>query len=162
MKIEIGVAMLIGALALSGCGGGADLDMCYYTQSSEQRSGATGLTLAPSKDMYVSFADMERFYTEMQNCTGIHPAAGPTVYYKRFAENNLGQAWAFQTQNVIWVNTDQALNRNCHSDEQALKHEFVHYLLYASGVPADVNANHDSAYLEQCAPGVRTENGIPY
>lgn len=163
------VAALLVSLAATGCGGGGDSDsscLSYTVSNTEPFVGSSGLTLAPSQGAYMSFRQMEELYQEVQQCMGVHPAAGPTVYYKNFSQNNLGAAWAFQTSTVIWVNIDQAnlvAPRNCHSDRQALKHEFVHYLLWASGTNIVANAGHDSPYFAACgAVGVRTENGVPY
>lgn len=158
--------ILVVAAILTGCGGGGNDDECltYMVNNDQPITGTSGLTLAPSQNMYMTFPQMEALYNQMKQCVGVNPPVGPTVYYKNFSQNNLGAAWAFQTSMVIWVNNDNvSLIRNCHSDQEALRHEFVHYLLYASGLDLASNADHDSNYFTKCnAVGVNTENGVPH
>lgn len=154
-------------IMLTGCGGGQDDSCLTHTVNYDQQVvGTSGLTLAPSTHSYMTFQQMEDLYNEMKQCVGVNPPAGvgPTVFYKNFSQNGLGAAWAFQTSNVIWVNNDNVnLVRNCHSDQGALRHEFVHYLLYAGGLDLASNADHNSGFFAKCnAAGVNTENGVPY
>jgi hypothetical protein len=153
---------------LTACGGAQDRNCERHMVNNNQPiTGTSGLTLDTSYGMYMTFPQMESIYENMKQCVGVYPTTGvgPTVYYKDFSKNNLGAAWAFHTGGVIWVNNDNVNlpPRNCHSDQNALKHEIIHYLLYISDSDVASNTDHGSDFFTKCdALGVRTENGIPY
>ena len=160
--------MILIISSLTACGGAGNTNCLRQEINNNQRvTGTSGLTLEVSNGMYMNLLQMEDIYNQMKQCTGINPVAsmGPTVYYKNFSQNNIGAAWAFHTTGVIWMNNDNINlpTRNCHSDQNALKHEIVHYLLYISGADVASNTDHGSELFTKCdALGVRTENGIPY
>ena len=123
-------------------------------------TGKTGLLLqAPANDLYISFEEMEQYYGEMQSCTGM-TAPPPIVWATSFKERGLGGAWGVYVyaQQIVMLNTDENLvPRDCISDRQTIKHEFVHHILYMNGD----DASHGNPLFAQCAIGVNVCNGKP-
>jgi hypothetical protein len=122
---------------------------------------AHGLTLKPSKNMYIKFEEISILYTDTMSCMGM-TAAGPTVQYKSFSFAGLGGAWAFYhpVANTIWINTDEddiVLERDARTDTEALRHEFVHHILHQNNA-SDESRGHSSPLLKKCGLGVKTYN----
>ena len=120
-----------------------------------------GLTLTPSKDMYISFEVISQVYADTMACMGM-TATGPTVEFRSFSFAGLGGAWAFYhpLASTIWVNTDEeeiVLERDSRTDIEALKHEFVHHILHMNG-NREESRGHASPLLRKCGLGVKTEN----
>lgn len=135
---------IIGILSLSGCGS-SDNENMYESQYSTNSVmvGASGLLLEPSQNMYVTFPRIENFYLETQNCVGVI-ATGPTVAFKSFSQLGNGGyrgVYSFTTQLVL-INTDEFFPRSSKTDEQALRHEFLHHLLVSTGLSWEDNKNH--------------------
>lgn len=121
---------------------------------------SNGLTIQASEKMFVTPAQVSQFYDETMACMGLF-ATGPTVAYRSFSDNFLGATWAFYLQvgETIWLNTDSNetwLPRDCKTDEQALKHEFVHHILNVNGMQ-EVSNRHTSS-LFSCGIGVNVNN----
>ena len=120
-----------------------------------------GLTLKPSKDMYIEFNGISKTYADTMACTGM-TATGPTVEYKSFSFAGLGGVWAFYhpVASTIWINTDEediVLERGSRTDIEALKHEFVHHILHSNGA-SEESRGHSSPLLKKCGLGVKTYN----
>ena len=120
-----------------------------------------GLTLEPSKDMYIDFDVMSKAYADTMACMGM-TAAGPTVEFRSFSFAGLGSAWAFYhpVASTIWVNTDEdevLLERSSRTDVEALKHEFVHHILHKNGA-SEESRGHSSPLLKKCGLGVKSYN----
>ena len=120
-----------------------------------------GLTLKPSKDMYIEFEQISETYTDVMACMGM-TATGPTVEYRSFSFAGLGGAWAFYhpAASTIWINTDEddlVLKRNSRTDVEALRHEFVHHILHQNGA-SEESRGHSSPLLRACGLGVKTYN----
>ncbi len=118
-----------------------------------------GLLLLPGDNMYMSLSEMDAAYIEMQSCVGMI-AVAPTVWYTDFDTIGLGGGWSaysYPDQHVM-INTNVAehLTRNCVSDRDAMKHEFVHHILFMN----DEDSTHASPLFEKCAIGVKTCNGV--
>jgi len=138
---------IIAVLALAGCGTTPEDESCTTQRSTASVMVAeSGLLLEPSEGMYVTFWDMADFYSDVQACMGLI-VTGPTVRYESFfgpmGVISLGTG-------IIYVNTNPALHRNCEQEKSVLKHEFVHYLLHASGVAIENNVAHRSAFFGWC------------
>jgi|GEM_PF-1924254 len=120
----------------------------------------TGLALqVPANDLYITFDEIEQYYREMQSCTGI-TAPAPVVWATSFKERGLGGGWGayLYAQQIVMLNTDvNIVPRNCISDRQSIKHEFVHHLLYMNGM----DATHGNPLFAQCATGVNVCDGKP-
>lgn len=130
-----------------------------YGTTTEQ-VGSTGIVLRPNSSMYITFNEMEDLYRDMEQCTGF-TAVGPIVEYTYFPDRfgTIG-SWAVYVyiHQLVMMNTyEDDRERNCHSDTEAIKHEFVHHLLYMNGQVA----GHENPLFQQCASGVRTCNGVP-
>jgi len=138
---------VVAVLLLSGCGSSGDDDQCteQYSTSSVQ-VGASGLMLEPSSNMHVTFPQIEQFYQQTKECMGV-VATGPIVSFENF-NGPLGII-SVGTQHVR-VNTNPVWERNCETDEDVLRHEFVHYLLHADGVSLEDNVSHNSPLFGQC------------
>lgn len=118
-----------------------------------------GLTLTPSKDMYIDFEGISKTYADTMACMGM-TAPGPIVEYRSFSFAGLGGAWAFYhpVASTIWINTDEddiVLERGSRTDIAALKHEFVHHILHKNGA-SEESRGHSSPLLKKCGLGVKT------
>lgn len=118
-----------------------------------------GLTLKPSKDMYINFEVISNVYVDAMACMGM-TATGPTVEYKSFSFAGLGGVWAFYhpVASTIWINTDEddiVLERDSRTDIEALKHEFVHHILHKNDA-SEESRGHASPLLKKCGLGVKT------
>lgn len=118
-----------------------------------------GLTLTPSKNMYVNFEVMSKLYANTMACMGM-AAPGPLVEYRSFSFAGLGGVWAFYhpATTTIWINTDEdeiVLERDSRTDTEALQHEFVHHLLHRNDA-SEESRRHSSIFFGKCGPGVNT------
>jgi hypothetical protein len=118
-----------------------------------------GLVLKPSQDMYINFDGISKTYADTMACMGM-TATGPTIEFKSFSFAGIGGGWAFYhpVASTIWVNTDEediVLERDCRTDQEALKHEFVHHILHMNGA-GDESRGHSSANFKKCSVGVNT------
>ena len=118
-----------------------------------------GLILKPSQDMYIVFEVISKSYVDTMACVGM-TAAGPVVEFKSFSFAGLGGGWAFYhpVESTIWINTDEediVMERNCRTDIEALKHEFVHHVLHSNDA-GEESRGHSSPYFNKCSIGVNT------
>jgi len=118
-----------------------------------------GLTLKPSQDMYVTFEGISNAYVDAMACMGMS-ATGPTVEFRSFSFAGIGGGWAFYhpVESTIWINTDEqdiVLERDCRTDIEALKHEFVHHLLHMNEA-SEESRGHSSSLFNKCSVGVNT------
>jgi len=103
---------------------------------------------------------MSRFYKETEICTGLS-APGPKVQFVSFTHFGIGGWGAYmEIAKMVMINTDEhstvesiSWNRDAITDQQTLKHEFIHHLLHMNGM-GDLNVNHDSPLFEKCGVGV--------
>lgn len=139
---------LLIAVLLSACGtAGGDDDRCLLNGSSTSMQVAdSGLTLEPSIDMHVTFEQMEQFYLETEVCVGVL-AAGPTVVFEDF-KGPMGVISIGTGR--IRINTSTVWYRSCDTDEDVLRHEFVHHLLHARGESLEDNKAHKSPLFKEC------------
>jgi len=151
------------AIVLSACGsntGGNSCEIQYSTTSTQ--IGASGLVLEPSQNMYVTFNQIENLYLESEACMGV-VTPGPTVIFTSFSEctevlglnceglgGNLGQ-YSIGPQLLLMNTAENAFDRNCVTDRDTLKHEFVHHLLIPLGVSIEDNVNHNSPFFGLCS-----------
>lgn len=122
--------------------------------------GKTGLVLqAPANDLYITFEEIEQYYGDMQSCTGM-TAPAPIVWATSFKERGLGGGWGayLYANQIVMLNTDENIvPRDCISDRQSIKHEYVHHILYMNGS----DASHANPLFAQCAIGVNVCDGKP-
>ena len=152
------ILIIITCLALAGCY--EEEEPCNTKYSHDDTVGETGLRLTATSEPFIPFSKMEALYNEIQSCLNL-TAPAPLVEYHNFKERGIGGGWGvfIVPSQTIWMNTDVGIApRNCHSDRETLKHEYVHHLLYMNGG----NYSHGSPEFERCgALGVATCNGIP-
>ena len=144
---------------------GCSVDNSHLVSNSytdEQHDEVTGLTLKPSENMWVSFPEMVAIYEATEACMGM-TATGPTVYFKSFKEyfnGAIGGVWAFHVKGTIYVNTDEnipaGIERNKDTDTQALRHEYIHNILFYYTGNGD--ASHSSEMYGLCGRGVDVHN----
>lgn len=120
-----------------------------------------GLTLKPSKDMYIDFDRISKAYADTMACIGM-TATGPTVEYRSFSFAGVGGAWAFYipVESTIWINIDEDdifLKRNSRTDIEALEHEFIHHILHKNGA-SEESRGHSSPLFKKCGLGVKVNN----
>ena len=128
---------------------------CNTKYSYSDTTGYAGLTLKYTSSSFVTFNKMEALYQEMEKCLGMS-APAPTIEFIDFAG---GWGIYIVPSQTIWMNEDVGIApRNCHSDRETLKHEFLHHILYMNGN----DYRHGNKAFERCdAMGVNTCNGIP-
>jgi hypothetical protein len=120
-----------------------------------------GLTLKPSKDMYIEFDRISKAYADTMACMGM-TAPGPIVEYRSFSFAGVGGAWAFYVpvESTIWINIDEddmILKRNSRTDIEALEHEFIHHILHKNGA-SEESRGHSSPLFKKCGLGVKVNN----
>ena len=132
------------------------------TYTEEQHDEATGLTLQPSTDMWVSFPEMVSIYKETMACVGLH-ADAPDVVFKSFDEWYLGGSWGlYHPAGLVMVNTDEKdqyagfPERDKQTDTEVLRHEYIHHILNENGVPW--HDGESSAIFSACGVGVTVNN----
>jgi hypothetical protein len=143
---------------LSGCS--VDNDNKKYS-TDQVLINEYGLTLTPSKDMYIDFERISKAYTDTMACMGM-TATGPTVEFRSFSFAGLGAGWAFYiaVESTIWINIDEDdmfLKRNSSTDIEALEHEFVHHILHKNGA-GEESRGHSSPFFKKCGIGVQSFN----
>lgn len=153
--------LLLAATVLVGCIDTEGAPPCNTKYAYDNdKVGTSGLVLKATNSPFITFEEMESIYKGVESCLKLS-APGPTVEYKSFKSVYLGGGWAvFMPANtLVWMNIDESIApRNCHSDRQAIKHEFVHHVLYMNGK----NYGHGSPEFGRCgAYGVNTCNGVP-
>lgn len=89
-------------------------------------------------------------------------AVGPDIAYKSFTRQHIGGVWAVYIANgkLVWINTDDmglGFERDCRTDREAMKHEFIHHILHENGLD-DLSRYHSSEMFEKCGLGVNTYN----
>ena len=143
---------------LSGCS--VDNDNKKYS-TDQVLINEYGLTLTPSKDMYVDFERISKAYTDTMACMGM-TATGPTVEFRSFSFAGLGGGWAFYVpvESTIWINIDEddiVLKRDSSTDIEALEHEFIHHILHKNGA-GEESRGHASPLFKKCGLGVKSNN----
>ena len=159
---------IIAALALvGGCSAGGDgalLTSCLDTYGySYDVVGETGLTLKATVPQYtyITFEEMEAEYKDVEACAANTNTPGPTVVFGSFKEHNfspLRYALYYYAQMTAYIDTDidDRPQRNCISDRDFLRHEYMHHILYLNGE----DASHNNRKFETCdALGPKTCNG---
>ena len=144
---------------LSGCTVDNEKETKYSTD--QMLINEYGLTLTPSKDMYVDFERISKAYTDTMACMGM-TATGPTVEFRSFSFAGLGGGWAFYipVESTIWINIDEddiVLKRNSRTDIEALEHEFIHHILHKNGA-GEESRGHSSPLFKKCGIGVKSNN----
>ena len=156
MKI---LAIAISMSVLVGCSvDNSDNCSSFHNYTNEQ-TDSNGLVLTPSQNMHATFEQVSSYYGETMSCMGM-TATGPEVWYKSF-EAYFGHkgGWAiYHPGGVVIINTDDdiipGIVRDCQTDKEALKHEFIHHILNMN----DVDWSHTSPMFVQCGVGVNTYN----
>ena len=151
---------LVFIATLASCSAGNSPTQESYTET--QTDISTGLVLEPSTDMWVSFNKVVSLYVDTEACMGM-TATAPIVKFVSFKEyfnGAIGAVWAFHTKGHIFVNTDEdkafGFVRDKHTDTEALKHEYIHNILYHTTGSGDVA--HNSEMFEMCGIGVSIAN----
>ena len=175
LAISIGVVCAVAIL--SGCEvDNSDLVQNSYTV--EQHDEATGLTLLASSEMWINKEQVSALHKEMQACLGlsINPDTNKTVIaWRSFSKTSadwygtqLGAPWGvhFVRDGVsnVYINTDldkvpyinQGFDRNTYTDTQAVKHEFIHSILYHT--TGSGNSSHSNDAYTRCDAWVNTYN----
>lgn len=118
------------------------------------------LTLASCSTDHSCTTSPDNLFLETQQCLGLS-APKPDVEFIDFNERGLGKVWAvyIPAHESILVNTgDMGLGfeHTCQTDNEALKHEYVHHILHSNGMGEDSRSHAGWAF--SCAPGVNTNN----
>lgn len=128
------------------------LTACSGGGSTEPDNNWCETTKDPEGRMYVTWAQVDQFYVDVQACVGIS-AEVPTIVWESFALNGSIAAMGsyLHTTQTVKVNTDDPIGRrDCVTDEYTLKHEFVHHLLSMGGFPLIDNIQHNSLLFGVC------------
>jgi hypothetical protein len=160
--------VLIVSIVLTGCELPEDEPCNAKYNYSNGKLGTTGLTLKATSETFITFGEMEAIYKDVQSCLKLPDTSGPVIEYASGKDDYwgiLGGWGVFMVSDTIKIimNTDQDLiPRNCHSDRETLRHEFVHHLLYMNGKYQDMESPHDSPAFANCkALGVKVCDGYP-
>jgi hypothetical protein len=157
--------VIITLAALIGCSADSSDNGCGAINSyTTEQTDATGIILEPSNEMYVDFETVSKLYQETQACMGM-TAPAPRVAWIEFNQRtgSIG-GWGLYhpSAEIVWINLsiDEVIPRNCHSDRETLKHEYVHHILHLNGM-GDQSAGHASPMFEKCGIGVYVKDGVP-
>lgn len=153
-------------LGLAGCsaGGSGEYTSCYTTYSYDyEQVGATGLTLKPMDDEYsfLSFEEMEAEYIDLEACAANTNTPGPNVVFVDFKEAwpRYSRALYYYAILTAYIDTNPGeppLERNCISDREFLRHEYMHHVLHLNGE----DPSHANPKFAACdALGPKTCNG---
>jgi len=158
MLESIKILLLISCVFIVGCRGNNNKNCSTERSTAVELVDEFGLVLQPSNRMFVSPNQITKFYQDTMSCVGL-TARGPTVAFRSFSDNFIGATWAFYLADgeTVWINSDRDetwLPRDCKTDEEALKHEFIHHILNMNNIP---NNRHQTT-LFNCGLGVNTSN----
>lgn len=152
-------------IILAGCSaGGSDDGSCSDVahEYTYDVVGETGLILKATTPYYsyISFEEMETEYIDVEACAANTGTPGPTVIFTSFdqAEWQLGLAFYYYAIQTAYINTDDLRDtiRNCISDREFLRHEYMHHILYLNGE----DPGHSNPKFVECdALGPKTCNG---
>ena len=163
LLILLSVMLLVGCIEEQSSYSGCDNKHSY----TNDMVSSTGLTLKATSEAFITFGEMEAVYNDIQSCLNLW-GAGPTIEYVSFTERDWGGSWAMfiveeDSNNLVFMNTDtDFIPRNCHSDRETLRHEFVHHLLYITYEDATHTSELAAVAFTKCkALGVYTCNGVP-
>ena len=149
-------------LALSGCTGGAGTDDCLntYGYDTDQYGDITLLAMYNGNYSHITFEDMNETYIEIEMCVIDNNTPGPFVAFQSHQHLGLGGGWGVYTLGgLLNINTDQIVTpRNCHSDRETLRHEYVHHVLYLNGQEW---GHSNEAFVRCDALGPKVCNGVP-
>ncbi len=151
---------------MAGCsaGGSGEYTSCYTTYSYDyEQVGATGLTLKPMDDEYsfLSFEEMEAEYIDLEACAANTNTPGPNVVFVDFKEAwpRYSRALYYYAILTAYIDTNPGeppLERNCISDREFLRHEYMHHVLHLNGE----DPSHANPKFAACdALGPKTCNG---
>lgn len=152
-------------LTLSGCVGGdkEDRSECYVSHTfTQDYHGNSGLHVKPTINgdvSYVSYNEIEKLYNEIEHCVANNNTPAPSVWFASFKHIGIGGNWGVYSaaDQLVLINTDRD-DRNCYSDRETIRHEFVHHVLYMNGK----DHSHSSDMFKHCdALGVKVCNGKP-
>ena len=152
---------LLAIITITGCAVD-NSDLVQHSYTTEQHDTATGVTLAPSQNMWVSFPEIVSIYVDTEACMGM-TATGPVVEYKDlygyFSKGSLGPFAFYHSNGYIFMNTyatelPLGTERDKRTDTEALRHEFIHHILNMNGL----DWHHGDPMFEQCGLGVNTYN----
>lgn len=148
------------AVALAGCSvDNSDNCGSYHSYTNEQ-TDANGLTLLPSQEMHATFEQVSQYYVETMACMDM-TADGPDVVYRNYEEyygRTIGPFAEYHPGGLVQMNTSVdnmlGITRDCRTDMEALKHEFVHHILNMNGL----DWHHGDPMFAKCGVGVNTYN----
>ena len=151
------LAVVAAIVLLAGCGVGGDDDWesCHTWYSYDQDiTFEDGVMLIAPSAMYITAAQVDQYYQEVQACMGESGLLGPRVRFLSFHENGMAGGaglYTFSGGGQVFINTDEDFAElDCNRNRQDLKHEFVHHILYMNGTPWEDNKNHNSPYFGIC------------
>ena len=153
---------ILACVLLVGCSaGGGDGESCLATYSYEyDQVGETGLTLLTGDYSFIPFEEMEAEYIDLERCATNTNTPGPYVQFMGF-NDSLYNKWNLAIYHyailTVFIDTDpNVAQRNCISDREFLRHEYMHHVLHLNGEDAD----HTNPKFAACsALGPKTCNG---
>lgn len=156
LVISLGVVCAVAIL--SGCEVD-NSDLVQHSYTDEQYDEETGLTLALSDSMWVSFPEIVSIYKATEACMGM-TAEGPTVEFKDllvyFRANTYG---LYHPNGFVFINTFASelplgMDNDKRTNTEALQHEFIHHILNFNGS----DWHHGDPMFAQCGLGVNNSN----
>jgi len=157
-------ALLLVAGCSGGTGSGPEGRSCLATFGYEyDQVSSTGLTLTATGNEYtfITFEEMEAEYIDVEMCAANTNTPGPRITFTSFNAYpfQLELALYYYALQTVFIDTDVESwlpMRNCISDREFLRHEFMHHILYLNGE----EPGHTNPKFAQCdALGPKTCNG---
>ena len=160
------IVMLLAALVgcSGGSGSGPEGRSCLATFSYEyDQVSDTGLVLTAMGNEYsfITFGEMEAEYIDLEACAANTGTPGPIVTFTSFNDYpfQLELALYYYALQTVFIDTDVEEwlpLRNCISDREFLRHEYMHHVLYLNGE----DPGHTNPKFAECdALGPKTCNG---
>ena len=157
-------ALLLVAGCSGGTGSGPEGRSCLATFGYEyDQVSDTGLVLTATDNaqVFITFEEMEAEYIDVEMCAANTNTPGPRITFTSFSAYpfQLELALYYYALQTVFIDTDVESwlpMRNCISDREFLRHEFMHHILYLNGE----EPGHTNPKFAQCdALGPKTCNG---
>jgi len=152
-------------ILLAGCGSTDDDWLSCSNVAHEYTydiTGETGLTLLTTTPEYLflTFEEVEAEYIDLEACAVNTGTPGPYIELMDFRDRipNYGYAVYIFAHLTVYLDTNPNLTpqRNCISDREYLRHEFMHHVLRMNGE----DGSHANPKFAACdALGPKTCNG---
>ena len=120
--------------------------------------GATGTRVRYSDESSIRLEDIERVYLATAECIGVDLPPGPLVIWvEEFRIGGPNGKFTFLPAEIFLdtgtIPVTNVVKNDRRFAENVLRHEFVHWILFTSGLLTDhqSHVDHDSTYFDACS-----------